>query len=73
MRTPFVTALAVLILIDALGWALGVLATLRYVITHRSLPTVGGIRLLSGPFETLGIEGNVPPGSTILYTDEAAN
>ncbi len=62
MRTPLIMALVVLILLDGLGWALGVLPTLRYALTHRSLPTVVGIRALSGPFEALGIEALIVAG-----------
>ena len=47
MKTPLVTALTIVVVIDALGWAFGVLPVLKYALTHRSLPTVGGIRLLS--------------------------
>ena len=46
MKSPLVTALTIVVVIDALGWALGVLPVLKYALTHRSLPTVGGIRLL---------------------------
>jgi hypothetical protein len=46
VRSPWVTLLTILILIDAIGWALGVLLTLNYVFSHRTLPTVAGIRLL---------------------------
>ncbi len=62
MRSPWVTALTVLILIDAIGWALGVLLTLNHVFSHRTLPTVAGIRLLSGPFEALGIDAMLVAG-----------
>ena len=62
MRTPLVTALTILILIDALGWPLGILPTLHYAITYRSLPTVAGIRLMSGPFEALGIDSLIVCG-----------
>ena len=62
MRTPLVTALTILIIIDALGWALGVLPTLQYALTHRKLPTVAGIRALSGPFEALGINTLIVAG-----------
>ena len=62
MKTPLVTALTIVVVIDALGWAFGVLPVLKYALTHRSLPTVGGIRLLSGPIETLGIEAVIVTG-----------
>lgn len=62
MRSPWVTTLTVLILIDAIGWALGVLLTLNHIFSHRTLPIVAGIRLLSGPFEALGIDGLLVAG-----------
>ena len=62
MRTPLVTALTVLIVVDGLGWALGVLLTLKYMLDHRSLPSVAGIRLLSGPLEAIGVDGMVVAG-----------
>lgn len=62
MQTPLITALTILIFIDSLGWAFGVLPVLKYASVHRSLPTVGGIRLLSGPIETLGIDALIVTG-----------
>lgn len=62
MKPPFITALTVMVVFDALGWAFGVLPALKYALTHRTLPTVGGIRLLSGPLEALGIETVVVAG-----------
>jgi hypothetical protein len=50
------TVLAVLILFDALSWAVGAVPTLQYAFAHHDLPTVAGIRLLGGPFERLGLE-----------------
>ena len=57
-----VTVLTILILTDSLGWTLGVLPTLRYALAYRQLPTLAGIRLLSGPFEALGIDSMVIAG-----------
>ena len=62
MRTPLVTALTIMVVFDALGWAFGVLPVLKYALTHRTLPMVGGIRLLSGPLEALGIEAVIVTG-----------
>ena len=62
MRSPVVTALTIFILIDALGWALGVLPVLRYALIHRELPMTFGFRALSGPFEVLGIDAIVVAG-----------
>jgi hypothetical protein len=47
---------------DALGWSFGVLPVLNYALKHRTLPTVGGITLLSGPVEALGIEAVIVTG-----------
>lgn len=62
MRTSLITITTVVILFDALGWAFGTLPVLKYALAHRDLPTVGGIRLLSGPLEALGIEAVVVSG-----------
>lgn len=62
MRPPLVTALAVVVLLDGLLWIFGVLPVPKYALTHRSLPTVSGIRLLSGPIEALGIEALIVTG-----------
>jgi hypothetical protein len=65
MHTSLTTVLSVVVYIDAFGWLMGVIPTLYYAFTHRTLPTVGGIRLLGGPFETLGIEALIVAG--IVY------
>jgi hypothetical protein len=62
VRSAWVTTLTVLILIDSIGWALGVLLTLKHIFSHRTLPTLVGIRLLSGPFEALGIDAMLVAG-----------
>ena len=62
MHTWPVTVLTILIVFDSLAWILGVLPTLQYALSHRTLPTLGGIRLLSGPFEALGIESLIVAG-----------
>lgn len=62
MRTPLVSALAIVVVFDALAWIAGVLPVLKYALVHRDLPTVGGIRLLSGPMEALGIEAVIVTG-----------
>jgi hypothetical protein len=50
------------VVFDSLAWAFSVLAVSKYALTHRELPTMGGIRLLSGPMEALGIEAVVITG-----------
>ena len=62
MRIPFVTALTIVVIFDALGWAFGVLPVLKYALAHRTLPTIGRMRLLSGPIEVLGIEAVIVTG-----------
>lgn len=65
MRSPLVTVLCVLIVVDALGWALGVLPVLRYAFINRELPVTFGFRALSGPFESLGLDALIVAG--LLY------
>jgi hypothetical protein len=65
MNYSLTTVLSVVVYIDAFGWLIGVIPTLYYAFSHRTLPTVGGIRLLGGPFETLGIEALIVAG--IVY------
>jgi hypothetical protein len=62
MRTPLTTTLTVLVCIDSLGWIPGVLPTLYYAFARRDLPRLAGIRLLSGPFEALGMEALIVAG-----------
>lgn len=62
MRTPLITTTTVVFLFDAFAWLIAVLFTLRFAFVHRILPTVGGIRLLSGPFESLGINALIVAG-----------
>ncbi len=62
MRPWPVTVLTIVIVFDSLAWILGVLPTLQYALTHHTLPKVAGIRLLSGPFEALGIEPLIVAG-----------
>ena len=62
MRDKLVTALTIFMVIDALGWAFGVLPVLRYALIHGDLPRTFGFRALSGPFEALGINALVVAG-----------
>ncbi len=62
MTSSLQSALVSLVVVDGLGWALGVLAPLYYALTRRALPRVAGIRLLSGPFESLGLDGMMVAG-----------
>ena len=62
MPTPLITALSVIVYIDSFIWLVGVVPTLYYALTHRDLPTLGGIRLLGGPFEKLGLDPLIVAG-----------
>ncbi len=59
---PSLKVTVVVVCFDALGWIVGVLPTLYYAFTHRALPTVASIRLLSGPFERLGLDSLIVAG-----------
>ena len=57
------TALLVLIYIDAFLGTAGILLPLSYAFKRRALPRVPVIgRLLSGPFERLGMDAFIPAG-----------
>ncbi len=62
MHTPLTTALAIIVCFDGFAWVIGVLPTLFYALTNRTLPTLAGIQLLSGPFELLGIDALIVAG-----------
>jgi hypothetical protein len=62
MSTPLTTTLTILVCLDGFGWIIGVIPTLYYASAHRALPRLGGIRLLSGPFEALGIDALIVAG-----------
>ena len=62
MRTPLITVLTFVVVFDALAWGLSVPPVLKYALTHRNLPTLWRIRLLSGPLEALGVETVVAAG-----------
>jgi hypothetical protein len=62
VRTPLMTALTILIYIDAILGTVGVLLPLSYAFKRRTLPRVPLIgRLLSGPFERLGMDAFIVP------------
>ena len=62
MRTPVTTALAIVVFFDAFAWLVGTVPTLYYAFSQGHLPTFGGIRLMGGPFEKLGIEALIVAG-----------
>ena len=61
-RTPLITAASVLFYFDALAWGVGVVPPLYYAFTYKALPTIFGIRLMGGPFESLGIDALIVAG-----------
>jgi hypothetical protein len=60
------TVLVLVILVDALMWLIGVPPTLFYALKRRALPELGGIRLMGGPFEALGLDGLIVSG--LIFT-----
>lgn len=62
MRTPLTTVLSVVVYVDAFMWLVGMVPTLYYAFSQGRLPTFGGIRLLGGPFEKLGLEALIVAG-----------
>jgi len=67
MRSRLTTAVAIVFLIDASMWLVGMVPTLYYALHHRSWPTLPPIgRLLAGgPFDPLGIDAMIVSG--IIY------
>jgi len=59
MRTRLITAVSVLFYVDGFLLVISLLLVLLYVLANKSLPNLGGIRLLSGPFEALGIDAMI--------------
>lgn len=62
MGTSLATVLSSVVYIDAFMWLVGMVPTLYLALTQKSLPTIGGIRLLGGPFEELGIDALIVAG-----------
>lgn len=67
MTTPLVTLLSIVVAFDSLGWIFGVLPVLKHALSHRDLPSAFGMRLLSGPFEALGIEAVIVAGLVFVF------
>jgi len=59
-------AVTIVVAIDAGMWLIGVPPTLWYAFAQGALPRVGGIRLLGGPFERLGLGGLVAVGIVFI-------
>ena len=61
--SPALTALIVLVLVEATISTLGVTLILRHALVHRRLPTIAGrIHALAGPFEALGLDSLIVAG-----------
>ena len=67
MRAPLVTVVSVLFYFDAFAWGVGVVPTLYFTFTYKTLPTVVGIKLMGGPFESLGIEVLMVAGIVFVF------
>ena len=67
VRAPLVTVVSVLFYFDAFAWGVGVVPTLYFAFTYKTLPTVVGIRLMGGPFESLGIEVLMVAGIAFVF------
>jgi hypothetical protein len=61
-RTSLVTVASVLLCFDALAWGVGIVPPLYYAFTYNAWPTAFGIRLMGGPFESLGIDALMVAG-----------
>lgn len=61
---------SLLFYLDAFIWLIGTIPTLYYALMNQALPTLGGIRLLAGPFEQLGINALIVAG--MLYVSVSA-
>lgn len=62
MPTSLTKALSIVVYFDAFMWLVGVLPTLYYAFTRGRLPILGGIPLLAGPFERLGLNPLIVAG-----------
>ncbi len=58
-RHPTITAASIVCFVFGVGWSVGSIPTIVYVIRNRSLPMIGPIRAMSGPFEALGIDAMI--------------
>jgi hypothetical protein len=67
MRSPLTTAASVAVFVDAFIWLVGTVPTPYYTFTHQALPNAGGIRLMGGPFESLGIDALIVAGIVYIF------
>lgn len=63
-KTPasLIKLLTAVVYFDAFAWLVGMVPTLYYAFSQGRLPTFGGIHLLGGPFEKLGINALIVAG-----------
>ncbi len=66
MSDPLKTAVSILFYFDAFAWSIGVIPTLCYAFAQGNLPTVGGVRLMGGPFESLGLDALIVLGTIFV-------
>jgi hypothetical protein len=62
MQTSLIKILSVVVYIDAFMWLVGTVPTLYYAFSRGNLPRLGGITLLGGPFEKLGLNALIVAG-----------
>lgn len=62
MNAALRQAVTIIVGVDAGMWLVGLPPTLWYAFAQGALPRVGGIRLLGGPFERLGLDALIVAG-----------
>ena len=62
MHTPITKILSIVVYLDAFMWIVGVVPTLYYTFSRGRLPILGGITLLGGPIERLGLDALIVSG-----------
>ena len=62
MHTPITKILSIVVYLDAFMWIVGVVPTLYYTFSRGRLPILGGITLLGGPIERLGLDALIVAG-----------
>lgn len=58
-RHPANTAASILCYVVGVGWSVGSIPVIVYLIRQRALPMIGPIRAMSGPFEAFGIDAMI--------------
>jgi hypothetical protein len=67
MNVRLTKIVSLLFYIDAFIWLIGMVPTLYYAFTQDNLPSLGGIRLLGGPFESLGMSAFLLAGLMYIF------